>query len=321
MSALDAFLSTWQNARITFGEGTPQGGDSIDQSAQLRAVQSEVEGAAPRDWTGSAAETYADANRRQGQALGAMADIDHRLKAEVDRSAEVVAAGRRDLDAVRQWVVDAAATVPQTAFGDQMLYPVISEGAGEVAEIVARSNSELNAIAERIQKLGGEYDALAPAESDAEAEPAGFMGDEKDEEKSEVPETTLDLADIVYKEPGELGDPGMMELVPGSGVWVPDPSSPTYQPKPPQAPLDLNDIVYLGPGVKGQPWQMELIPGSGAWVPDPNHPGHTPDVPEAPVDLSEVELVDPNALVPAGMLELWPHSGILIPDPHQGQPY
>ena len=187
MSALDAFLSTWDRARTTFGEGTPHGGDAVDRSAQLRALQGDVQAAAPTDWTGSAADTYAEANQRQGRAIGAMADIDSRLRAEVDRSADVVSAGRRELDAVRQWVVDAAATVPRTALGDQMLWPVVSKGAGDVAEIVQRSNGELNAIAERIQKLGGEYDALAPAEPRSETEPVSFMGDE---EEPVVPETS-----------------------------------------------------------------------------------------------------------------------------------
>ena len=37
-------------------------------------------------------------------------------------------AGRRDLDAVKQWVSDAAATVPNTAAGQRMLWPIVSKG-------------------------------------------------------------------------------------------------------------------------------------------------------------------------------------------------
>ncbi|KUH80753.1 MULTISPECIES: EspA/EspE family type VII secretion system effector [unclassified Mycobacterium] len=167
MSVLAAFLSTWERAHTTFGEGTPHGGDGLDQSARFRRLQSDVDAAAPRDWTGAGSDSYAEANQRQSRALSAMADLDQRLKAEVDRSAAVVAAGRRDLEAVRQWVVDAAATVPRTALGEQMLWPVVSKGASEVAEIIRRSHGELSAIAERMRGLGTEYEALRPPTRDA----------------------------------------------------------------------------------------------------------------------------------------------------------
>lgn len=162
VGVLEAFLRTWEHARVTFGEGTPRGGDDFDQSAQFRQLQREIETAGPRsDWTGAASDDYAEANQRQSRVLGAMAGLDERLRAEVDRSAAVVSAGRRDLDAVRQWVVDAAASVPRTPLGEQMLLPVVSRGAGEVAEIVHRSNADLAAIAARIRALGDEYDELA----------------------------------------------------------------------------------------------------------------------------------------------------------------
>ncbi|BBY45632.1 hypothetical protein A5765_01820 [Mycolicibacterium celeriflavum] len=321
MSVLAAFLSTWERARTTFGEGTPHGGDGFDHSARLRRLQSDVDAVAPRDWTGAGSESYAEANQRQSRALAAMADLDQRLKAEVDRSAAVVAAGRRELEGVRQWVVDTAATVPRTAAGERMLWPVISRGASEVADIVRRSHGELSAIAERMRGLAGEYEELSGRGKDDDAETVSFMSDDEDEPSDEVPPTTLDLADIEYLDPSAKGRPGMMELIPGSGVWVPDPGSPTYQPKTPEAPLDLNDIEYLGPGVKGEPWQMELVPGSGAWVPNPNYPGYEPHIPEAPVDLTEIEIVDPQARIPAGMVELWPRSGVLIPDPYSGSPF
>ncbi len=63
-----------------------------------------------------------------------MAGLDKRLAVEVDRSAAVVVAGRRNLDAVKQWVVDAASTVPKTAAGERMLWPVISKGSSEIAD-------------------------------------------------------------------------------------------------------------------------------------------------------------------------------------------
>lgn len=167
MGVLDAFLSTWERARATFGEGAPQGGDDFDHSTQLRVLQSEVEAASPKsDWTGTGSDTYAEANQRHSRALGAMADLDQRVRAEVDRSAAVVTAGRRDLDAVRQWVIDAASTVPPTAAGERMLWPVISKGASEIAEIIQRSHGDLSAIATRLRGLGNEYDELGRSEDD-----------------------------------------------------------------------------------------------------------------------------------------------------------
>jgi uncharacterized protein YukE len=316
-------MSVWSRARQTFGVDTPQDGSQIDKSAQLRQLQSKVQSAAPgSQWTGSGSDAYADANTRHAHALGALAGLDKRLGAELDRSAAVVTAGRRDLDAVKQWVIDAASTVPRTAAGERMLWPVVSKGTGEIADIVQRSHRDLAEIARRINGIGAEYQSLGGdlKEGGGEDEVINVKGN-GDDNKRDVPETTLDLSDIVYKGPGEKGDPGMMELVPGSGVWVPNPRSRFYKPTPVRAPLDLNDIEYLGPESKGQPWQMELVPGSGAWVPNPNYPGYEPHIPEAPVDLSEIEIVDPEPRIPADKIELWPRSGILIPNPYLGRPF
>jgi len=325
VSVLDAFLSTWSHARSTFGEGIPSEGAQLDRSSQLRGLQDDVASAAPgSNWTGSGSDMYADANSRHARTLGNLADLDKRLGAEVDRSAAVVAAGRRELDSVRQWVVDAAAAVPRTAAGDRMLWSVVSKGSGELTDIVNRSNGDLAAIAQRIRGLGGEYDELGRPKGDDGAEPMNVKGD--GDGKNGVPETALDLNDIVHKEPGEKGDYGYMELVPGSGVWVPDPGSPTYQPHPPEAPLDLNDIQYYKPGVPGPADHMELVPDSGVWVPDPSSPTYQPHTPEAPLDLNDISsrgTVDENGRPILGQpweMELVPNSGVWVPDPNYGNP-
>ena len=68
-----------------------------------------------------------------------------------------------------------------------------------------------------------------------------------------MPPTALDLNDIVYKKPFDPNDletrgpRGYKELVPDSGVWVPDPSSQFYTPTPVEKPLDLDDIVQVSP--------------------------------------------------------------------------
>lgn len=113
MGALEGFLSVWSNARDTMGEGQPQDGSQFDAGTQLRELQSQVLSAAPgASWTGSASDSYADANAKQASTLGQVADLDKRLRAEIDRSAGVVTAGRRDLETVRQWVIDSATAAP-----------------------------------------------------------------------------------------------------------------------------------------------------------------------------------------------------------------
>jgi uncharacterized protein YukE len=161
VGVLDAFMSTWSSVRATFGQGTPRDGSAFDASKQLRRLQTSVESAAPGDrWRGSAADAYAEANRKQGNTLGQMADLDRRLGAEVDRSAAVVAAGRRNLDEVKQWVTDAASSVPPGANREQALMPIARKGIGEVADILKQSNSDLNAIGGRIRAIGHEYQEL-----------------------------------------------------------------------------------------------------------------------------------------------------------------
>jgi uncharacterized protein YukE len=188
VGVVDGFESTWSNARSTFGQGTPQEGGQFDQSAQLRQMQSSVESAKPgSQWTGSASDSYASANEKQGRVLGQTADLDQRLRAEIDRSAQVVTAGRQNLDAVRRWVHDAAAAVPPGQNRDRMLYPIVSRGAGEIVDIVQRSNGDLNAVAERVRKLGGEYQMLGgdlkqgTGDPDGK-DPLGVVGDETEEE-------------------------------------------------------------------------------------------------------------------------------------------
>ncbi len=305
-------MSVWSRARDVYGD-TPRSGDQVDQSPRLRALQDDVLSAAPRsDWSGAGSDRYADANTKHARALGTMADLDRRLGAEIDRSAAAVASGRQRLDAVAQQVAGIMSSIPSTAAGESLAWSVARKGSSDIAEVLQRSNADLSVIAERIRGIGDEYQALDNTQTTTEFEADGTA----------LPPTTLDLADIVYKDPGVLGDAGMMELVPHSGVWVPDPRSRFYTPTPVRAPLDLRDIQYLGPkGPKGQKWQMELVPGSGAWVPNPNYPGYQRHIPDAPVDLGTIEIVDPGAAIPETMVELWPRSGLLIPNPYLGRPF
>ena len=165
MSVLNAFLSTWSSARSTFGEGAPETGARYDQSAALRAMQSNVESAAPGStWTGSAAGAYGTANTNHGDVFGRLAGLDRRLGAQVDQSSQVVDAGRRNLDSVRRWVIDAAASLPPGKNREQMLLPIVQKGLGQLSEIVTTSHGDLDEIAGRIRGIGAEYDELGEQE-------------------------------------------------------------------------------------------------------------------------------------------------------------
>lgn len=166
ISVLGAFLSTWDDARATLGAGAPVDGSRFDRGAQLDDVRGAVLSAAPGEWTGSGAEAYADRNRQLAGTIGRLAELDRRLGAEMDRSAAVVAAGRQDLESVRQWVMSAAASVPPNAAGERFLMPVVSKGVADIADIVARSNSDLNGIAARIREIGYGYEALGSTRPD-----------------------------------------------------------------------------------------------------------------------------------------------------------
>jgi hypothetical protein len=161
MSVVDAFLSTWSSARSTFGEGTPQTGAQYDNSGELTALQNTVNSAAPDgQWTGTASKAYADANNEHSRVLGQMSRLDQRLASEVTASANVVASGRRELDAVRKWVLDASSTVPPSQVGERMTLPIVQKGLKDLADIVERSNGDLNAIGGRIRAIAQEYQAL-----------------------------------------------------------------------------------------------------------------------------------------------------------------
>jgi hypothetical protein len=101
-----------------------------------------------------------------------MAELDRRLGAEVDRSAAVVRAGRRSLDEVKQWVLDAASSVPQGVDRERALMPIARRGIGDVAEVVKQADRDLSAIGARIRAIGDEYRTLGDGKAKGSGEPA-----------------------------------------------------------------------------------------------------------------------------------------------------
>ncbi|KRD19697.1 hypothetical protein ASE48_21915 [Mycobacterium sp. Root265] len=216
MSALDGFLSTWDKARDTFGSGVPQTGEQFDQSAQFESLQSTVQTAAPgSNWTGTAANAYGAVNTEHARVLGELAKLDRRLAAHVNESANVVANGRQNLDNLRQWVVDAAASVPPGKNRDQLLMPIVQRGLSELTGIVTSSNDELARVAGDITKLGPEWDALKDQKmggtGEGEAEDDDIQLVSNEEEMTALPieeQAARDVEDALQD-----GDQGAAERV------------------------------------------------------------------------------------------------------------
>ncbi|GAB3237065.1 hypothetical protein GCM10027535_48640 [Mycolicibacterium hippocampi] len=266
MGVLDAFMAVWAKARATFGEGLPQDGSAFDQSATLLRLQSQVQAARPGErWQGPASDAYAVANDQHAGVLGGAARLDRRLRAEVDRSAAVVTAGRRDLDAVRDWVTNAAATVPQTPQGERMLYPVVSRGSGEVVEILQRSHTDMAQIAGRISGIGSEYQSLR---SELKLGPGDEVG------PGDGPLNAVGDEDSPWTYP--FDPPPPPDSAPGGGRWE---LGQAYPPGPGGGPP-------MGPTAVPKPWHRSVDPpvvgGTTALqdvvAPPPNGWGEVPPV-------------------------------------------
>ena len=191
LSAIDAFYATWDRARRTFGEGTPTTGSRFDASSGLRRFGGEVASAAPGSvWSGGAATAYDTKNTKFGGVFFDLADLDQRVGRAVDQSAQIVTAGRRDLDALRQWVTGAANSVPPGRQREAQLMQIARSGLGRLGEIVAGADSDLGTVAVRISAIKAGYDALNIKES-----PTG-LGEDKPDTAVDDAKTDMSSGDI-----------------------------------------------------------------------------------------------------------------------------
>ena len=98
----------------------------------------------------------------------------------------MVDAGRRNLDALRQWVADVAASVPPGQAGEQVKMAIAQKGLAQLQEIIHESNAESNAIGGRIRRLEEEFRALGNqkfAPKEGGDDPLGATGDEKKDDE------------------------------------------------------------------------------------------------------------------------------------------
>ncbi|MCP2625204.1 hypothetical protein NLB33_20360, partial [Mycolicibacterium smegmatis] len=163
MGALDGFYSTWNKARETFGQGAPTDGSQFDQSRSLTQMKASVEAAAPDDrWQGSGANAYAAANKEHAQVYQKLADLDQKMAAEVKNAANVVSAGRTNLDNAKSWVEGMANSLPATSQQDRerKLIPIAREGINRVDNIVKTATADMMGIKGRVTGFKTEYDAI-----------------------------------------------------------------------------------------------------------------------------------------------------------------
>ncbi|BBY51190.1 hypothetical protein MARA_46580 [Mycolicibacterium arabiense] len=184
VGVIDGFDATWSQARQTYGEGTPTTGEKFDQSSTLHNLKSTMDGAAPGSrWSGGASEAYGAANTEHQRVIGAIGDLDKQLGTQVTNAANLVNSGRNDLDSVKKWVHDAAATTQNNQAGERMKMTIVSKGLGQLTEVINNTDGQMQKVKGEIDKIKGEYEALGTGQKFAK-EGQG-EGEPKDEEKSE----------------------------------------------------------------------------------------------------------------------------------------
>ena len=123
-----------------------------------------VESAAPDDrWQGPASQAYATANKNHAAVYQKLAELDRKMAAEVTNAADVVTAGRTQLDAAKSWVEGAVQALPKsltTDSRDKSLLQIASQGMARISDILRTSNNAMNAIASNFGDLKGQYGGL-----------------------------------------------------------------------------------------------------------------------------------------------------------------
>lgn len=213
MGAVEGFFRLWDKTRATYGEGTPQTGEQFDHSAILRELETQLESTAPGDqWTGTAADAYGAVNAEHRRVIGELANLDQRLGAQVTKSAQVVTAGRDDLENLRYRVAAIAARLPEGTAGDAMRYTLVRDGTSQLTELVRRSISDLNIVGAEIDRIGNEYAALGNQKFGGGPKNNGA---ERQLEKDSDPEPDASEGANAAASGSEPGEPGGPEFAIG----------------------------------------------------------------------------------------------------------
>ncbi|TFV59493.1 hypothetical protein E4P42_08815 [Mycobacterium sp. PS03-16] len=232
MSAVGGFYANWNNARQTFGQGSPQSGADFDNSSQLTGLGTGLSSAAPGSkWSGAAASNYDKANTDHQAVFTQLAQLDQKIAQQVDNSAQVVATGRQNLNSVKRWVTDAVNSLPPGKQRHQMELQIAKAGLGRLTEVVEQTNKQSNTIGQNIGAITSEYDSLKETirfagdikedKGDGEAEALGNE-DEKKEEGEFQERAKQDVQDALS---GDAQAAGRVDAVLDS-IWPGQPLSP-----------------------------------------------------------------------------------------------
>ncbi|WP_131813523.1 DUF6973 domain-containing protein [Mycolicibacterium fortuitum] len=166
MSVLEAFLTVSRAAQSSFGTGTPQPGTPLSESSTaVRSVETDLRGASPGgQWTGTASDAYAQANIKHIGNIGAFAELDQRLGAQIDSAADVVSNGRENVISVHNWVVRLAELVPSGPLREALLLPIVNTGIAQIGAAVLRTKFDLSSISDEITEIANEYQKLGAGE-------------------------------------------------------------------------------------------------------------------------------------------------------------
>lgn len=166
MSVLEAFLTVSRTAQSSFGTGTPQPGTPLSESSTaVRSVETDLRGASPGgQWTGTASDAYAQANIKHIGNVGAFAELDQRLGAQIDSAADVVSNGRENVISVHNWVVRLAEFVPPGPLREALLLPIVNTGIAQIGATVLRTKFDLSSISDEITEIANEYQKLGAGE-------------------------------------------------------------------------------------------------------------------------------------------------------------
>lgn len=166
VSVLEAFLTVSRAAQSSFGTGTPQPGTPLSESSTaVRSVETDLRGASPGgQWTGTASDAYAQANIKHIGNIGAFAELDQRLGAQIDSAADVVSNGRENVASVHNWVVRLAELVPSGPLREALLLPIVNTGIAQIGAAVLRTKFDLSSISDEITEIANEYQKLGAGE-------------------------------------------------------------------------------------------------------------------------------------------------------------
>jgi hypothetical protein len=118
--------------------------------------------------------------------IGAIGDLDKQLGTQVTNAANLVHSGRNDLDSVKKWVHDAAATTQNNQAGERMKMTIVSKGLGQLTEVINNTDGQMQKVKGEIDKIKGEYEALGKGQKFAPKEKQGDADAMGDDGKSEA---------------------------------------------------------------------------------------------------------------------------------------